>query len=78
MSLVIDAPETLFAAAPPTIDDAPARVSPSATPSSWWRTFISRFNQPLCTVHGSTLPPESAIDHLAREHTFLYIKALSG
>jgi hypothetical protein len=53
-------------------------VSPSATPSSWWRTFISRFNQPLCTVHGSTLPPESAIDHLAREHTFLYIKALSG
>ena len=77
MSLVIDAPETL-PAAPPTIDDAPARVSPPATPSSWWRTLISRFNQPMFTVDGSKPPPEAAIDRLAREHTFLYIKALSG
>ncbi|MDH3601911.1 MAG: hypothetical protein OEU26_20050 [Candidatus Tectomicrobia bacterium] len=78
MSLVIDAPETLPAAAPPTIDDAPARVSRPATSSSWWRTLISRFNRPLFTVSGAEPPPEAAIDRLAREHTFLYIKALSG
>ena len=77
MSLVIDAPETLPAAAPPTFDDAPVHVSHATAPSSWWRTLISRFNQPLFTVEGAK-PSESALDRLARENTFLYIKALSG
>lgn len=78
MSLVIDAPKSLPAAALPTIDDAPVCVSPTTAASSWWQALLSRFNRPLCTVDGSKLPPESAIDHLAREHTFLYIKVLSG
>ena len=77
MSLVIDAPETLPAAAPPTFDDAPVYVSPAKAPSSWWRTLISRLKQPLFTV-GRSKPSESAMDRLAREHMFLYIKALSG
>jgi hypothetical protein len=78
MSLVIDAPESLPAATLPTVDDAPVCVSPTTAPLSWWRTLLSRFNQPLFSVEGSKPPPEAAIDYLAREHTFLYIKALSG
>jgi hypothetical protein len=40
--------------------------------------LLSRLNQPLFSVNGSKPPPEAAIDYLARKHTFLYIKALSG
>jgi hypothetical protein len=78
MSLVIDAPETLSTAVPTTFDAAPAGLSPATARVSWWRALISRFNQPLLRIDGSKPRPESAIDHLAREHTFLYIKALSG
>jgi hypothetical protein len=78
MSSVIDAPEFLPAAALPTVDDALVCVSPTTTPSSWWRALLSRLNQPLFSVDGSKPPPEAAIDYLARKHTFLYIKALSG
>jgi hypothetical protein len=78
MSPVIDAPESLPATALPTVDNAPVRVSPTTAPSSWWRALLSRLNQPLFSVNGSKPPPEAAIDYLARKHTFLYIKALSG
>jgi hypothetical protein len=78
MSLVIDAPESLPATALPTVDDAPVCGSPTTALSSWWRTVLNRFNQPLFSVDGSKPPPEAAIDYLARKHPFLYMKALSG
>ena len=78
MSPVIDAPESLPATALPTVDDALVCESPTTAPWSWWRILLSRLNQPLFSVNGSKPPPEAAIDRLAREHTFLYIKALSG
>jgi len=78
MSPVIDAPKSLPATALPTVDDTRVCGSPTTAPSSWWRALLSRFNQPLFSVDGSKPPPEAAIDYLARKHTFLYIKALSG
>jgi hypothetical protein len=78
MSPVVDAPESLPATALPTVDDAPVCGSPTTAPSSWWRALLSRFNQPLLSIDGSKPPHEAAIDYLAREHTFLYMKALSG
>jgi hypothetical protein len=78
MSPVIDAPESLPATALPTVDDASVCGSSTTAPLSWWRILLSRFNQPLFSVDGSKPPPEAAIDYLAREHPFLYMKALSG
>ena len=85
MSLVIEAPETLSAAVHPTLDDAPVVVAPipdvpiqRTSAPSWWQTMVHRCSQRHAPNPLPHRTPESAIDNLAREHTFIYIKAMAG
>ncbi len=85
MSLVIEVPETLPAAVHPTYDDVPAVVTPmpSVPPQrksspSWWRSIVNRFSKRHAPARLPCRSPESAIDYLAREHAFVFIRAISG